>query len=54
MSTKTLKLTPAEAEHIYQALLDQKEDGHYYGVKAHFYKRTDTLIEKMKQVMEAD
>ncbi len=54
MAKVNLSLTPVEAEHLYQALLDQKADGHYYGQKIHFYNRTDALIEKLKKVMEAE
>lgn len=54
MPKVTLELTPIEAEHIYQLLIDCKSEGCYYGQKAHYYKRTDTLLEKFKQIIEAE
>jgi len=42
-----MKLTKAEIRHLENLLLQEKEEGSYYGVKEHYYKRIDSLLKKL-------
>lgn len=42
-----MKLTKAETNHLMDLLFSIKRSGSYSGVKKHYYKRTDVLIQKL-------
>ena len=50
--SEDVNLTYLEIDLMLLALKDLRNDGVYWGRKAYFYKRRDTLIEKLEQVMK--
>jgi hypothetical protein len=46
------KLTKAEIIHLLTLLEERRLEGSYYGVREHYYKRTDRLIEYFDKYFE--
>ena len=45
-----MTLTEAEINHLENLLLQEKEEGSYYGNKEQYYKRIDRLLKKLEQM----
>lgn len=47
MILRSIELTEPEIDHLITLLINNKEEGSYYGVRWHWYQRTNKLLNKL-------
>lgn len=52
MSDKAIKLTDAEISLVYSLVIHRKHEGSYAGNKDQYYKRVQSVLDKLEAVYE--